>query len=53
MSQSRVRQAIDAFAKGEIVVVTDDDDRENEGDLVMAASKVTNAAVNFMAKHGR
>ena len=36
-----------------MVIVTDDADRENEGDLVMAASKVTNAAVNFMAKHGR
>ena len=36
-----------------MVIVTDDADRENEGDLVMAASKVTNATVNFMAKHGR
>ncbi len=39
--------------KGRIVIVTDDADRENEGDLVMAASKVTPAAVNFMALHGR
>lgn len=36
-----------------MVIVTDDADRENEGDLVMAAAKVTPAAVNFMAKHGR
>jgi 3,4-dihydroxy 2-butanone 4-phosphate synthase/GTP cyclohydrolase II len=36
-----------------MVIVTDDADRENEGDLLMAASKVTPAAVNFMAKHGR
>ncbi len=39
--------------KGRMVVVTDDADRENEGDLVMAASKVTPNAVNFMAKFGR
>ncbi len=38
---------------GKMVVVTDDAERENEGDLVMAASKVTPEAVNFMAKHGR
>jgi 3,4-dihydroxy 2-butanone 4-phosphate synthase/GTP cyclohydrolase II len=38
---------------GKIVVVTDDEDRENEGDLVMAAEKITPAAVNFMATHGR
>ncbi len=38
---------------GKMVVVTDDADRENEGDLVMAAEKVTPEAVNFMATHGR
>jgi len=38
---------------GKMVIVTDDAERENEGDLVMAASKVTPEAVNFMAKHGR
>ncbi len=38
---------------GRMVIVTDDAERENEGDLVMAASKVTPEAVNFMAKHGR
>src|SRR2546428_1500693 len=36
-----------------MIIVTDDEDRENEGDLVMAAEKVTPDAVNFMAKHGR
>jgi 3,4-dihydroxy 2-butanone 4-phosphate synthase/GTP cyclohydrolase II len=41
------------IAAGEMVIVTDDADRENEGDLVMAAEKATPAAVNFMAKHGR
>src|SRR3989442_15140093 len=40
-------------ARGRIVIVTDDADRENEGDLVMAAEKVTLEAVNFMATHGR
>jgi len=39
--------------RGRMVVVTDDADRENEGDLVMAASKITPRAVNFMAKYGR
>ncbi len=38
---------------GKLVIVTDDADRENEGDLVIAASKITPEAVNFMAKHGR
>lgn len=41
------------LAAGKIVVVTDDADRENEGDLVMAAEKATPAAINFMATHGR
>jgi 3,4-dihydroxy 2-butanone 4-phosphate synthase/GTP cyclohydrolase II len=40
-------------ARGKIVIVTDDADRENEGDLVIAAEKVTPDAVNFMATHGR
>ena len=39
--------------KGKMVIVVDDADRENEGDLIMAAEMVTPAAVNFMAKHGR
>src|SRR5438045_6926245 len=41
------------IAAGRIVIVTDDADRENEGDLVMAAEKATAASVNFMATHGR
>src|SRR5215211_6261516 len=40
-------------AAGKLVIVTDVADRENEGDLVMAAEKATPEAVNFMAKHGR
>src|SRR4051794_25316540 len=48
-----IEDVLSDVAHGKLVVVTDDADRENEGDLVMAAEKVTPAAVNFMAKHGR
>ena len=51
MSQSRVPQAIDAFARGEIVVVTDDDDRENEGDLILAAVHTTPEKMAFIIRH--
>ena len=51
MSQSRVRQAIDAFARGEIVVVTDDDDRENEGDLILAAVHTTPEKMAFIIRN--
>lgn len=45
--------AIDAIRRGEMVIVVDDEGRENEGDLTIAAEKITPAAVNFMATHGR
>lgn len=48
-----IPEVIADIRKGRMVIVTDDADRENEGDLVMAASKVTMAAVNFMTTHGR
>jgi len=48
-----VEDAIEEIRKGRIVVVVDDEDRENEGDLLMAAEKVTPEAINFMAKNGR
>jgi 3,4-dihydroxy 2-butanone 4-phosphate synthase/GTP cyclohydrolase II len=48
-----VEDVLSDVARGRMVIVTDDADRENEGDLVMAAEKVTAQAVNFMAKHGR
>ena len=48
-----VEDAIAAIRHGQMVIVVDDEDRENEGDLTMAAEKVTPAAINFMAKHGR
>ncbi len=48
-----IDDVVSDIAKGRIVIVTDDADRENEGDLVLAAEKVTPEAVNFMATHGR
>ncbi|MDW8433193.1 MAG: bifunctional 3,4-dihydroxy-2-butanone-4-phosphate synthase/GTP cyclohydrolase II [Aquificaceae bacterium] len=48
-----IEEALEDIAQGKIVIVVDDPDRENEGDLVMAAEKVTPEAINFMAKHGR
>ncbi|HEX6508796.1 MAG TPA: bifunctional 3,4-dihydroxy-2-butanone-4-phosphate synthase/GTP cyclohydrolase II [Chloroflexota bacterium] len=48
-----VREAIDDIRQGRFVIVVDDEDRENEGDLVMAAELVTPEAVNFMAREGR
>ncbi|MBU1908839.1 MAG: bifunctional 3,4-dihydroxy-2-butanone-4-phosphate synthase/GTP cyclohydrolase II [Verrucomicrobia bacterium] len=50
---SSIAAAIEAFRNGELVVVVDDEKRENEGDLVLAAEKVTPEGINFMAKHGR
>ncbi|AEG59972.1 bifunctional 3,4-dihydroxy-2-butanone-4-phosphate synthase/GTP cyclohydrolase II [Desulforamulus ruminis] len=48
-----IEEAIEDIRAGKMVVVVDDEDRENEGDLIMAAEKVTTEAVNFMATHGR
>ncbi len=48
-----IEEAIAAIHAGEIVVVVDDEDRENEGDFIMAAEKVTPEAVNFISKEGR
>jgi len=48
-----IESAIADVREGRIVIVVDDEDRENEGDLVMAAEKVTPEAVNFMARFGR
>lgn len=50
---SNIQSGLEAFKRGEMLVVLDDEERENEGDLVMAAEKVTPQAVNFMAKEGR
>jgi 3,4-dihydroxy 2-butanone 4-phosphate synthase / GTP cyclohydrolase II len=48
-----IEDAIDAIREGRMVIVVDDEDRENEGDLTIAADKVTPEAINFMARHGR
>jgi 3,4-dihydroxy 2-butanone 4-phosphate synthase/GTP cyclohydrolase II len=50
---SPIVEIIDELRQGRMVVLLDDEDRENEGDLVMAAEFVTPADINFMAKHGR
>src|SRR5690554_5557859 len=48
-----IEEAIEDIRAGRMIIVIDDDDRENEGDLVMAAAKATPADVNFMARFGR
>ena len=48
-----IEEAIEEIRAGRMIVVCDDEDRENEGDLTMAAQFVTPEAVNFMATHGR
>jgi 3,4-dihydroxy 2-butanone 4-phosphate synthase/GTP cyclohydrolase II len=50
---STIPEAIEDIRAGRMVVVVDDEDRENEGDLTVAAEKVTPEAINFMARHGR
>ena len=52
-SFASVEDAIQEFKAGRMIVVVDDEDRENEGDLTMAAEMITPEAINFMAKHGR
>jgi 3,4-dihydroxy 2-butanone 4-phosphate synthase/GTP cyclohydrolase II len=47
-----IREAIEDIKAGKLVIIVDDEDRENEGDLAMAAEKVTADAINFMIKHG-
>ncbi|HSM60869.1 MAG TPA: bifunctional 3,4-dihydroxy-2-butanone-4-phosphate synthase/GTP cyclohydrolase II [Longimicrobiales bacterium] len=53
MPFDRVEDAIEDIRRGRMVIVADDEDRENEGDLVMAAATVTADHINFMTKHGR
>ena len=53
MPFSDIPSALEAFRAGEMLIVIDDEDRENEGDLTIAAEKVTPEAINFMARHGR
>ncbi len=53
MALNTIEEALEAIKKGEMVVVVDDEDRENEGDLIMAAEKADQKSINFMAKYGR
>ena len=53
MPQISIEEAIKEIREGRMVILVDDEDRENEGDLCMAAEKVTPEAINFMAKYGR
>ncbi len=48
-----IEEAIEDFRKGEFIIVVDDEDRENEGDFIIAAEKITPEKVNFMLKNGR
>jgi len=49
----RIEAALEDIRQGKMVILVDDEDRENEGDLTMAAEKVTPETINFMAKYGR
>lgn len=53
MSFSTIEEALEDIRQGKMIVVVDDEDRENEGDLLMAAEKATPEAINFMATYGR
>ena len=53
MHFASIPEAIEDFRQGKIVIVVDDEDRENEGDLTIAADKITPEAINFMATRGR
>jgi len=53
MSISTVQEALEDIKQGKMIILCDNEDRENEGDLTMAAEKVTPEAINFMAKYGR
>src|SRR5882672_10520034 len=50
---ARIEDAVEAVRAGRMVIVVDDEDRENEGDLTIAAEKITPDAINFMARYGR
>src|SRR5439155_4792171 len=53
MQFGTIEQAIDDIRHGKLIIVADDEDRENEGDLICAAELITPELINFMAKHGR
>ncbi|MBN1277301.1 MAG: bifunctional 3,4-dihydroxy-2-butanone-4-phosphate synthase/GTP cyclohydrolase II [Deltaproteobacteria bacterium] len=53
MPISRIEEILEDMRQGKMIILVDDEDRENEGDLTIAAEKITPDAINFMAKHGR
>ena len=53
MPFATIEEAAELYRRGEVVIIVDDEDRENEGDLCLAADKVTPEAINFMARYGR
>ena len=53
MPLASIPEALEDIRQGRMVILVDDEDRENEGDLCMAAEKVTPEAINFMARYGR
>jgi len=53
MPHSSIEEILEDYRNGKMVIITDDEDRENEGDLMMAADYVTAEDINFMARYGR
>ena len=53
MEFSKIEDAIEDIRQGKMIIVVDDEDRENEGDIIVAADKITPEAINFMATHAR
>ncbi|THB64108.1 MAG: bifunctional 3,4-dihydroxy-2-butanone-4-phosphate synthase/GTP cyclohydrolase II, partial [Gammaproteobacteria bacterium] len=53
MAMNSVEEIIEDIRQGKMVIIMDDEDRENEGDLLMAATEVTSQDINFMARYGR
>src|SRR5260370_27538622 len=53
MPFATIQEAVEDFKAGRVVIIVDDEDRENEGDLACAAEKVTPDIINFMARNGR
>ena len=53
MPFATIQEAAELYRRGELVIIVDDEDRENEGDLCIAAEKVTPETINFMARYGR
>ena len=50
---NKIEDAIEAIKNGEIIIVVDDENRENEGDFIAAAELINSSTINFMAKYGR